>query len=97
MASSPRAAAQRATAARVRANRDRTAGERTPILPKSITSRARAANRSYADQVIGGTEDRPAYGSAEAKNLGRLAALANIGKADPKYLAFKDYWYHSRE
>jgi len=97
MARNPRAAAQRATAARVRANRDLNIWQRERILAEACTRRAAQANRAYADRLMAGREALPAKGSLEGKNLARLAALADQGKIDGKYLYFQDYWYHTRE
>ncbi len=94
MASNPRAAAQRATAARVRANRKLSSADRKTILPRAITRPYQKAQRAYGDRVLAGKDPKPVKGSPGSNVLASLASKAAIGKADAKYLAFREYWYH---
>lgn len=86
-----RRAAQRATAANVRKGRGY-----TPVVPRSTRAAVRHGREAYGDRLLASGE-RPPKGSPEGNNLASLAALARHGKADPKYLAFKDYWYHKND
>lgn len=97
MARNPRAKAQRETARFVR-ERATAKRQHTPLPSRAATPTTRAASKGAqasqaSDWVAGRSEPK---GSLERKQAARMAALADQGKVDPKFLSLQKYWYHKK-
>lgn len=93
----PRAAAQRRTAKLVREQRAARKEHRPvpKILPPSFSREYRRQLVNYANAVADGNQPYPEKGTAESKQLARMASFARWNKADPRYYdLFKQYFYH---
>lgn len=97
MARNPRAKAQRETARFVR-ERATAKRQHTPLPSRAATPATRAASRgAQAAQASGWVDGTSEPTTAlERKQAARMAALADKGKVDPKFLALKQYWYHKK-